>query len=126
MAVHDAGVMNLLRERNVLLEVCPTSNWMCRCISSYADHPIRHLMNAGIQCAIGTDDPGIFGMGQGERPGDNITLNHEYAFLCETLGMTESDLMLCNERAAAASFLSAEEKHRVWPSCNGEKDGDTK
>ena len=98
----------------MLLEVCPTSNWLCRSVESYDVHPMRKILDAGVACAFGTDDPGLFGTGQGDEPEQNITLNKEYELVSGRLGITRDELMLCNERAVAASFLPADERRRVW------------
>ena len=78
-------------------------------MESYDVHPMRKILDAGVACAFGTDDPGLFDTGQGDEPEQNITLN-----MSGRLGITRDELMLCNERAVAASFLPADERRRVW------------
>jgi adenosine deaminase len=93
--IDDAGVMALVRENNVVLEVCPTSNWLCNSVASTRAHPIRRLMEAGVPVTINSDDPGLFG----------IDLCHEYALLQREHGFTREEFERCNAVAAGHSFL---------------------
>jgi len=93
--IGDAGVMELVRGKNVVLEVCPTSNWLCNSVPSTREHPIRRLMEAGVPVTINSDDPSLFG----------IDLCHEYELLHREHGFTREEFERCNEVAAAHSFL---------------------
>ncbi|MGB0371155.1 MAG: adenosine deaminase family protein [Opitutales bacterium] len=62
-SVEDPEVVELLRDQTVTLDVCPISN-VKLCvdgISEIKDHPIRQLIQSGVQCTINTDDPFFFG-----------------------------------------------------------------
>ncbi|MEX2122829.1 MAG: adenosine deaminase [Woeseia sp.] len=93
--VDDPDVIELVRENNVVLEVCPTSNWLCNSVPSTREHPIRRLIEAGVQVTINSDDPGLFG----------IDLCHEYEVLHREHGFTRDEFDRCNAIAAAHSFL---------------------
>ena len=56
-AAQDEKVMNLLVHKNVLLEVCPTSNLDTSAYKSYQEIPIRTLLDAKVPILICTDDP---------------------------------------------------------------------
>jgi adenosine deaminase len=101
----DPAVMALARERRVLFELCPTSNWLTSSVDSIAAHPIRTLMAHGVPVSINSDDPGLFG----------IDLCHEYRVLQRELAFTREEFDRCNDAAAAYSFLPHEVKQRVWP-----------
>ncbi len=49
--------MELLRERQVLLEVCPTSNVHTGTVPSIQAHPVKKLHDFGIPISINDDDP---------------------------------------------------------------------
>jgi len=91
----DQRVIDLVKERNVVLEVCPTSNWLCNSVPSTREHPIRRLMEAGVAVTINSDDPSLFG----------IDLCHEYELLQREHGFTREEFDRCNEIAAAHSFI---------------------
>ena len=102
--INDVPVMDLCQEKNVTLEICPTSNWLTSAVPTTAKHPIKRLMNYGVPVTINSDDPSLFG----------IDLCHEYEILHREHGFTEKDFHACNQRAANASFIDATEKARVW------------
>ena len=102
--INDSSVMDLCKENDVTLEICPTSNWLTSAVPKTADHPIRQLMDYGVPVTINSDDPSLFG----------IDLCHEYEILHTEHGFTENEFQVCNQRAAEASFIDPEEKSRVW------------
>ena len=56
------GIMNLLAEKQVAVEVCPTSNMAAHLgIKDYSLHPVNRLIEEGIPFVVCTDDYGIFG-----------------------------------------------------------------
>jgi adenosine deaminase len=104
-AVQDPQVVELARRRQVLFELCPTSNWLTSSVPSIAAHPIRKFMQLGVHCSINSDDPGLFG----------IDLTNEYEVLQRYLRFTQEEFDRLNDLAAAHSFVAAEIKRRVWP-----------
>jgi len=58
-AAQDERVMDLLRERGVTLEVCPTSNLATRAISSHQEmrEVLQKLWRRGVRFTINTDGP---------------------------------------------------------------------
>lgn len=76
---------DLMREaarQKIAIEVNLTSNIRTNAIKTYQEHPLIKFLEAGIPVAIGTDDPGLFG----------IDLNHEYSVLMNELGFSESEV----------------------------------
>jgi adenosine deaminase len=101
----DESVMQFVRDRGVVLELCPTSNLLTQAVPSVSEHPFRRLMEFGIRTTINTDDPGIFG----------IDLTHEYRILHEELALSVADLQRCADVAATASFIKVDKRQKVWP-----------
>jgi adenosine deaminase len=56
-SIESPAVMDLLRDRQVLLEICPTSNVHTGTVSSIDDHPLKVLFDHGIPISINDDDP---------------------------------------------------------------------
>lgn len=102
-AIDDANTLNLLKEKNILLEICPTSNVQTNSVSEYKDHPIYKLYKNDIKVCINTDNKTV----------SNITLSEEYNKLLNTFPITENDLINMNINAINASFLSIEEKEQL-------------
>ena len=64
----DPELLALLREREVTLDVCPSSNVRTGAVASLAEHPLRELVEAGVRVTLNTDDPTFF----------HTTLTEEY------------------------------------------------
>jgi adenosine deaminase len=53
----DQATFELLAERRIPVDICPTSN---RSLAADVDpHPLPRMLRAGVRCALGTDDPGL-------------------------------------------------------------------
>jgi aminodeoxyfutalosine deaminase len=59
-AIEDRDLLAELGERRIVLDVCPVSNVRTGAVQSLADHPLPHLLEAGVLCSISTDDPAMF------------------------------------------------------------------
>jgi adenosine deaminase/aminodeoxyfutalosine deaminase len=89
-ASRDPALMTKLRESNVPLEVCMSSNVATGVVPSLAAHPVRQLYDAGVPIVLNTDDPAFF----------HTTLLHEYEIAERLFGLQP-------EALAAASFRYA-------------------
>lgn len=99
-SIEDPEVLDLLLERGIPLEVCPTSNVQTSTVPDYRSHPLPALLARGLAVTLNTDDPSISG----------IDLAHEYRIAQEELGLAEDDLRKMQENAVAAAFLTPEER----------------
>jgi aminodeoxyfutalosine deaminase len=59
-AVEDPALVGELRERGIVLDVCPVSNVRTGAVHSLEEHPVKELAAAGIRCTVNTDDPAMF------------------------------------------------------------------
>jgi adenosine deaminase len=60
-AAKDHNLAVRIAGRRTTLEVCPASNVALGIAASPADVPLRTLLDAGVQVALGADDPLLFG-----------------------------------------------------------------
>jgi adenosine deaminase len=81
-AIDDPAVVKLAVERDVTFDVCPISNIRLKAVDSWANHPIRRLMQAGVRCTVSTDDPLTFAN----------SVNEEYATLAGELDFSRKEL----------------------------------
>jgi adenosine deaminase len=70
-AAEDPEVMRLAAGEGATFDVCPISNVGLKVVPDLASHPLRRLLEAGINCTVSTDDPLCFAN----------TLAEEYASL---------------------------------------------
>jgi aminodeoxyfutalosine deaminase len=60
-AAEDPDLLRRLREEQIPLEVCITSNVKTGAVASLEAHPVLRLVDAGVIVTLNTDDPGMFG-----------------------------------------------------------------
>lgn len=90
-------------EAGVTLEICPTSNIQCKTQPSYALHPAKKLLDAGLRVCISTDNMTLAA----------VTLEDEYRHCIADMGFTPDDLQTMAHFALDAAFLPEQEKRAL-------------
>lgn len=57
-------LIELVKQKKILIEVCPISNEILRLTSSIKSHPVPALLSRGVDVALCNDDPAILGHGK--------------------------------------------------------------
>lgn len=81
-AAQDPALMAKLREANIPLEVCITSNVCTGVVSRLEEHPVRKLYDAGVPIVLNTDDPSFF----------RTSLTYEYEIARDRFGLPIEEL----------------------------------
>ncbi len=102
-SVEDSRALRLLREKNVTLEVCPTSNIQTGIVRRVWHHPLRDLLALNIPVSINTDDPSV----------SDTTLTDEYRIAMLAMGLTLKQIKRSIITAAEASFRPADDRRRL-------------
>ena len=102
-SIEDPALVRHLRDKQVHLEVCPSSNLQTNIYGDMAEHPIGRLFEAGVSVGISTD----------ARTITDTTLENEYRLLGETFGWSTRQFLKCNVDAVRASFITEEQKQIV-------------
>jgi adenosine deaminase len=97
-AVTDPSLLARLAECQVTLEVCPASNVALGVASSPAAVPLLRLLDAGIQVALGADDPLLFG----------ARLTAQYELARGVHGLPDSELAELARMSVRGSVAPAE------------------
>jgi adenosine deaminase len=66
-AASSEYVMDMIKERNIRLNTCPSSNHILGAVKDMTRHPIRKLFDKGISVTINTDDLLLFNSGVSEE-----------------------------------------------------------
>lgn len=98
--LEDPALVNYLLEKQIPLEVSPTSNVCLGVAPSFAQHPLPQLIDAGLYVTINSDDPPMF----------NTTLTDEYLKVADTFGYGVDQIEALALNALRASLLPADEK----------------
>ena len=93
-AADDPELMRRLRDEQIPLEVCITSNVRTGAVPTLAQHPVRTLFEAGVLITLNTDDPGLF----------DPDLANEYHVAREVFGFTEDELRQVKANAMRFRF----------------------
>lgn len=102
-ALESAGTTALLRDRQIPLELCYTSNLQTKAAESPETYPIRHFMEKGVRVTVNTDNRTVSG----------TTLKQEYRLLGSQQGLEREALKRLALSGAEAAFLPEEEKEKL-------------
>jgi adenosine deaminase len=99
LAAGDAELMRALREREIVLEICPTSNLLTKALPD--EEALRETFRAfsdhGVAFTLATDGPEMM----------RTHLRDEFELLLRVSAVDQDELRAANARAHAASFLAA-------------------
>lgn len=94
---------DLLKDRNILIEMCPTSNFQTKTVTELADYPFKKFLEAGIPVCINTDN----------RTVSNTTLTNEYMKLAEWYKLSYEEMEQLNHYAVNGAFITEGEKNEL-------------
>jgi len=95
-SVRDPQLLTYLRDKQICLEVCPTSNFITQAVTSLEAHPLKSMIKAEVPVCINTDDPGVFGN----------TLPGEFKICINNIGLSSNELEFCKRSANLATFIN--------------------
>lgn len=101
--LEDPAIANILVEREVVLEVCPSSNVLSGIFDSLHEHPLPEMLRQHIRVTINTDDPVIC----------NINLTDEIYNAVSHMRVSLDDIKRSTLVAARASFLPEQERNEL-------------
>ena len=96
--------IRLCREKNVAIEMCPTSNRQTKAVADMRDYPIREFLDAGLKVTVNTDN----------RTVSNTSICKELEYIQNCFAVTDEEIrkLLCN--GVEAAFAKDEVKHILW------------
>ncbi|MBI9107158.1 MAG: adenosine deaminase [Spirochaetales bacterium] len=104
-AIQDEKLMTLLKNRQIPLEICPTSNLFTKkFVTKLEDHPIKAFYDMGLNVTLNSDDPTLFGS----------ELVDEYILLFNKGIFNEKELLDIMKNTVYASYLTEKQKDNLW------------
>jgi adenosine deaminase len=103
-SVEDMNVVTELVERQIPLDICPTSNIRLNIYPTMSQHPFRNLDELGVKVTINSDDPSIIGS----------SLCDEYIAVAREFGYTINDLIRFAKNSVQVSYATVELKAKYF------------
>lgn len=102
-SLEDPAVVQLLVQKNITLELCPTSNLNTGIFKSYKDYPLRQLLDKGVRVCINTDNITV----------SNTTLRKEWQHMLHAFNLTDNEIERIVRYSIEASFAPDELKQKL-------------
>ncbi|MBP3885694.1 MAG: adenosine deaminase [Olsenella sp.] len=99
----DQGTVELVCEKGVTLEMCPTSNRQTHAVEDMSRYPLVDFLNQGVKVTLNTDDMGIEG----------TTLADEFRYMERDFGLTAEQERTLLRNSVDAAFTSQEVKDQL-------------
>lgn len=99
----DEAVRELVKNKGIFLEMCPTSNRQTHAVENMREYPLITYLNEGIKVTLNTDDMAIEG----------ITLENEFRYMEKESGLTSEQEKIILNNAVDAAFTSAAVKEKL-------------
>ncbi|XP_048828990.1 adenosine deaminase-like protein isoform X1 [Brienomyrus brachyistius] len=97
------SLVDRVREKNIPLELCLTSNVKGQTVDSYQKHHFPYWYQLGHPCVLCTDDKGVF----------STTLSMEYQLAASTFGLDREAVWALSQQAIGCSFTTDAVKQRL-------------
>lgn len=102
-AIQDPDLLEYLRDKQIPLEICLTSNLFTgKYVRRAEDHPVRRYYDMGLICTINTDDPEIF----------NVDLTQEYYKLYKYLNFSITEIIDLIRMGVESTFNP--QRYQMW------------
>lgn len=102
-STEDANLLIELKNKNIHLEICPSSNLITKVFPEGTNYPVNILRDHKVSFGINTDGRAI----------SNVDLLHEYNWLSKEKEWHPKDFYVCNLQAMQASFAELHVKQAV-------------
>jgi adenosine deaminase len=94
VTIDDPELCAELIDRDVTLDLCPSSNWQAGIVPSVAAHPLARLHRMGVPVTLSTDDTTV----------SDISLSDEYENAVTQIGLTVDELWAIDRHALDVAF----------------------
>ncbi|MDX1838662.1 adenosine deaminase [Legionella taurinensis] len=107
-SIHSPETIARLKDNQIALEICPSSNVRLGLFKDIPNHPIRRLQDAGLMLSINSDDPPFF----------NTNLANEYERVQQTFHYSDKDMLHFTRMALETAFVDETTRKRLLQHLN--------
>ncbi len=100
---NSKSAYDMVKNKNIPLELCPTSNLQTKAVDKYISHPIYSFLNDEIMVTLNTDN----------RTVSNTNMSKEHTVLKNAFDISINDYKKIYLNSIKAAFISKEEKNRL-------------
>lgn len=93
----------MVKDKQIVLEMCPTSNVQTKAVQHYGDHPIYHFHQDGIKVTVNTDN----------RTVSNTTMTNECGVVSKEFNSSLEDYKQIYFNSVEAAFVDEETKGKL-------------
>ena len=101
--IHSPETIAILKDRNIALEVCPSSNIKLGLFPDLASHPFPKLLDAGLSVSLNSDDP----------PFMSTTIGHEYDIVQKAYHYSDETMHKITAMAIEHAFVEQNIKQEL-------------
>ncbi|MEE1313512.1 MAG: adenosine deaminase [Lachnospiraceae bacterium] len=102
-AQEDNNLMKELADKNICLELCPTSNRQTKAVLDMNQYPLGQFLEQGLCVTINTDDMAI----------SRTNIQKEFAYIKSAFGISKEQEDNIKENAIESAFTSSERKKQL-------------
>lgn len=98
--LEDEALISRVQQAGLTLTVCPLSNLSLCVVDELKDHPLKRMLELGLNATINSDDPAYFGG----------YMNQNFRETAAAVGLTADELITLARNSFTGSFLSEAEQ----------------
>lgn len=102
-SAEDNALLELLKDKDIHLEVCPTSNVQTNVVDTLSDHPLNRIYEQGVSMSLNTDCRTI----------SDVDLSGEYKRVQDVFHWEKERFLHCNLEAIRHAFCGEELKEKL-------------
>ena len=99
-SLEDEALVKRLAATGMTLTVCPLSNLKLCVVHDMKDHPLKRMLDLGLNATVNSDDPAYFGG----------YVNDNFRSVAEGVGLTREEIVRLARNSFTGSFLTPDEQ----------------
>lgn len=93
-AVQNEEVMKMIKEKGIVLELCPSSNLQTKAVTSWNEYPLKKFLNYGIKVTINSDNLMV----------SDTNVKKEFELVQKEFSLTDDEMNILKENSKKAVF----------------------